>query len=36
MRIVLLILIALGSAFATFGQTAPKGWRFPDQCDIQR
>jgi hypothetical protein len=36
MRIVLLILIALGSASAIFGLTAPKGWRFPDQCDIKR
>lgn len=36
MKIVLLILIALGSVFATFGQTAPKGWRFPDKCDIKR
>lgn len=36
MRIALLILIALGSVFATSGQTAPKGWRFPDRCDIKR
>ena len=36
MRIVLLILITFGAALATCGQIAPKGWRFPDRCDVKR
>jgi hypothetical protein len=35
MRIVLLILIMLVSAPVSFGQTAPKGWRFTDQRDMK-